>query len=83
MAAIPEQTLFNEILDFLASAPSKEEILAYQPSPSLQVRARLLLEKQRGVGLDEFESEELAELGRINHFMVMLKARTRISLANS
>jgi hypothetical protein len=77
MAAISQPTLFDEILDFLAMSPSAQAIVEYRPSQQLQARASSLLEKQRDEGLSAAEIAELDEFGRMNHFMIMLKARAR------
>ncbi len=45
MAFAPSDTLFDEILDFLASTPSPEQIIAYQPPEALQQRLSDLVEK--------------------------------------
>ncbi len=55
--AVPAH-IYREILDFLASQPTPEEIVAFRPTPEMQ--ARLTTE------LDEFE--------RIEHVLVLLKA---------
>ena len=80
MAAIQSNTLFDEILDFLASTPTPEQIIAFQPSPTLQERTRYLLEQNRNGTLTAEEHNELDEFGRMNHFMSMLKIRARKKL---
>ena len=77
MALPSRQVLFDEILDFLASAPSQEDIIAFRPSDDLQARASTLLDKNRGGNLTADERVELDEFQRMNHFMTMLKARAR------
>ena len=72
--------LFDEILDFLASAPSQEEIIAFRPSEDLQMRASTLLDKNRHGNLSTDEQVELDEFQRMNHFMTILKAKARQKL---
>lgn len=50
---------FDEIIDFIASGPSPEEILAFKPFVSMQIRVDEVLEKKRDTGLSESESREV------------------------
>jgi len=77
MAAIERPSLFDEILDFLASTPTPEHIIAFKPSESLQARASQLLDKNRNDALTAEERNELDEFSRMNHLMSMLKAKSR------
>ncbi len=81
MATLEISTLFDEVLDFLASTPTPEQIIVFQPSDSLQERLRYLLDQNRGVGLSREEQAELDEFSRMNHFMSMLKIRARKKLS--
>ncbi len=69
--------LFEEVLDFLASTPTPQQIVDFAPSESLQDRARELLDANREGTLTAEQRAELDEFGRLNHFMSMLKARAR------
>lgn len=82
MALASQHILFNEILDFLASTPTPEAIIAFRPSDELQVKASQLLDKNRDGDLSANERAELDEFQRMNHFMTMLKARARQKLLN-
>ena len=77
MALAPLETLFDEILDFLASSPSAEQLVTYQPPIALQQRLSELLEKNRSSGLSEAEQRELDEFLRMNRFMSRLKLKAR------
>lgn len=77
MATLERNTLFEEILDFLASTPTPEQIIAFRPSHELQERASFLLDKQHSEALSTEERAELDEIGRMNHFMSMLKIKAR------
>jgi hypothetical protein len=77
MVLASQYALFDEILDFLASAPTQEQIIAFRPSERLQARASELLDKNRAGKLTSEEQLELDEFQRMNHFMTMLKARAR------
>jgi hypothetical protein len=80
MAFAPTDTLLDEILDFLASSPSPEQIIAYQPPEALQQRLSELLAKNRSSRLSEPEQIELDEFLRVNRFMSRLKIKARQKL---
>ena len=65
--------MFDEILDFLASAPTPEQIIAFQPPEALQQRLTYLLEQNRLGRLSAEEQAELDEFLRMNRFMSRLK----------
>jgi hypothetical protein len=73
-------TIVDEILDFLASTPTPEQIVAYQPSKAVQGRLRALLNKKQSTGLTAEEQAEFDEFTQINHFMSRLKIRARQKL---
>jgi hypothetical protein len=75
--------LFDEVLEFLASTPTPDQIIAFQPSEALQERMRYLLDANRNAVLTGEESVELEEFARMNHFMSMLKVRARKKLAGA
>jgi len=82
MTTLPEpptrtNIFMEEVLNFLAEAPSPEAILAFQPSESLVERSRYLFEGNRQGTLSSEEAAELSEFLRLNHFINMLKIRTR------
>ena len=81
MTTLETHTLFDEILDFLASTPTPEQIIAFKPSAALQSRLRDLLDdNQRGI-LNAEGQAELDDFSRMNHFMSMLKIRARKRLS--
>ena len=81
MVATQPETLFAEIIDFLASTPTPEAILAFKPSDRFEQRLSDLLEQNRQETLTAEERGELDEFMRMNHFMNMLKIRARQKLA--
>lgn len=80
MSAAPAGDLFDEILDFLASTPTPEQIVAFQPLEALQARVSHLLDKNRHDTITEEEKAELEEFLRLNRFMSRLKLRARLKL---
>lgn len=81
MSTVEHETLLDEILDFLASTPTPEQIIVFRPSPTLQARASDLLERNRNDTLTAEEAAELEEFSRLNHFMSLLKIRARARLS--
>lgn len=68
---------FDELITFLASSPSAEEIVAYRPPEKLQARMSELLGKNRQGNLNTEEEAELDEFLRMNRFMSRLQAKAR------
>jgi hypothetical protein len=83
MALALPNTLFDEVIDFLSSAPTSEEIIAFQPSEALKERSHYLFERNRQDALTLEEQHELDEFMRLNHFVNMLKIRAQQKLKQS
>lgn len=69
--------VFEEMIDFLASGPSSEQIIAHKVSAPVQERLAELLEKNREERLTEAENAELDAFEYVDYFMSLLKARAR------
>ncbi len=80
MALAQPLTFTDDILDFLASTPTLEQIIAFRPSPELEERAHDLHERNRQDALTDAERIEFEDLRRMNHFMNQLKIRARMNL---
>jgi hypothetical protein len=78
MAVAPTSFLFDEILDFLTSTPTLEQIAAYKPSDALNQRLHYLLEQNSHDALSAEERAELQEFLRMDHFLTMLKGKARL-----
>lgn len=72
--------VLDGVLDFLLFAPTPEQVIAFRPSAAAQARASELLEKNRSGRLTAEENAELDELSRVNHWLILLKARARLHL---
>jgi len=68
---------FDEILDFITSGPTLEQIIDFAPSEKTSKRVHYLLEAQDNGTLSPDEKAELEEFARADHFMEMLKVRAR------
>ncbi len=64
-----------EVIEFLAKDPSPADLLEYHASERSQERLRRLLVLSEAGRLGDDEQGELDELQKIEHIVVMLKAR--------
>lgn len=63
-----------EVISFLASQPSAEEILAFRPSERASARASELLQANRERPLSAAEEAELDEMCEVDRFVSLIKA---------
>lgn len=80
MALAPADTLFDGIIDFLASTPTAQQIIDFAPPQHSQNRLSELLEKNRAGQLSSADKSELDEFLRMNRFMSRLKLKARQNL---
>jgi len=80
MALATEKTVKDVVTDFLATAPSREELIDYRLPDAFQERAHFLLDKNRGEGLTPAERQEMEEFIQIDHLMTLIKAKARRGL---
>ncbi len=71
----PATATASEVVQFLARGPSPLEVLDYHASDTAQARLRRLLTLNEAGLLGEAEQRELDELQRIEHAVILLKAR--------
>jgi hypothetical protein len=69
--------LIDEVADFLARCPSREDLLAYRPSPQVQERWNALLAKSKNGSLNADETWELDQFEHLEILMQSVKARLR------
>jgi hypothetical protein len=69
-----------EVLEFLASLPTAEAIIALRPSESLQAQISTLLEKNRMVGLTQSEEQLWQGYQYLEHIVRMAKARAFLKI---
>ena len=71
----PAAEMSSEIIDFLLRNPTLDEVLTYHASDRAQRRLQRLLALNEAGLLSEEEHAELAELDRLEHIVIMLKAQ--------
>src|SRR5690606_23280148 len=70
----------SEVVGFLATNPSPSEVLKFHLSDEAQMRLRRLLALNSEGVLSLEEQEELDELARLEHVLVMLKAQVALQV---
>ncbi len=81
--AIAQGTALEEVLEFLVSSPTPQQIVAFRPSIATQEHIRHLLDANQKRKLTTDEESELEEFDQIEHLMRMLKAKARLKLNQS
>ncbi len=66
---------YAEVLDFLVTRPTPQEIVAFKVSAEAQERIRTLLDKNQDGRLTETETAELDLYEQLEHMMILLKAK--------
>jgi hypothetical protein len=74
---------YLEVLDFLVTRPTPQDILAFKVSPLAQNRLSLLLDKNREGSLTASEVAELDAYEQLEHLMILMKARLISAAGNS
>jgi hypothetical protein len=69
---------YDEVLDFLTAKMTPEEIANFRPSPEAQARFSELIARKKTDSITSAETEELEEFLRLEHFMIMAKARAQL-----
>ncbi len=69
-----------EVLEFLATLPTPEEIIALRPSEALQTQISSLLEKNRTQGLTPAESQIWEQYQYLEHLIRIAKAKAYLKL---
>ncbi len=72
---------YEQVLEFLASGPSVEEIVAYRPPRAAQARFSRLLAANREHTLNPQEEEELDHYIDMDRMLSLLKAKASNRLA--
>ena len=66
---------YEQVLEFLASGPSSQEIVAYRPPQAAQARFSRLLTDNRERQLSPREEEELDHYVGMDRMLSLLKAK--------
>ncbi len=74
LSPMPAQ-VYAYIVSFLASGPTPEQLVEFRPTDEMADRLVKLLEKSQSGDISDIEEKELEEYRRIEHLVMMLKAR--------
>ena len=72
---------YEQVLEFLASGPSVEQLAAYRPPRAAQARFSQLLEVNRARVLSSQEEEELDHYIDMDRMLSLLKAKASSHLS--
>ena len=75
------QLVYDEVIDFLTSSPTPQEIIDYRPSAEKAARVSDLIRREKTERLSADETEELDHYLEIEHIMRLAKARAHQRLA--
>ena len=75
-------TVYDEIIDFIASGTSSQSVVDFVPSEELRNRVTKLIESEKTSELGTDERSELDHYFQIEHIMRLAKARARKHLTN-
>ena len=71
----PAVSIREEILTFLLSSPTPQQIVDFHASEAAQMRLRYLIDANRQGTLSAAERAELDEASAMNRFVTLLKAK--------
>jgi hypothetical protein len=73
----------NEVIDFFARAPSREDIAAFRLSPAAHERLRALLARNAAGMLSPEEQRELDQMVLLDDILSLLRARVQGNTASA
>lgn len=71
----PAMSIRDEVMAFLLTSPTPQQIIEFRASEVAQERLRYLLDANRNGTLTADEEAELEDASNVNHFMMSLKAK--------
>jgi hypothetical protein len=77
----PSTSIQDEVMAFLLSSPTPQQIIDFRASDAAQQRLRYLLDANRNETLSPEEAAELEVASNVNQFMMTLKAKAQLKAA--
>jgi hypothetical protein len=74
----PPTDIQDEVMAFLLSSPTPQDIIEFRASDAAQQRLRYLLDANRNGTLSPEEAGELEIASNVNQFMMTLKAKAHL-----
>lgn len=75
----PPMDIQDEVMAFLLTSPTPQEIIDFRASQAAQQRLRYLLDANRNGTLTDEEEAELEVASNVNQFMMTLKAKAHLT----
>ena len=75
------EPVYMELVDFVASGTTPEDVANFHPSAEAQERVAELIERERQSALSAEEAAELNRFLELEHILRMAKAKARLILA--
>jgi hypothetical protein len=72
-----------ELAEFIASAPTREQLLEFRPSSAVIARVQILMARLKEASLAAEEERELDEFGHTESLIQLVKARIRAEAARN
>lgn len=72
--------VYEEVIEFIASGATPQQVIDFSPSEAVQKRVRELLIRQSADELSHEDAEELSQFLMLEHVMRLAKARARQKL---
>jgi hypothetical protein len=72
----------DEVVEFLAREISPAALVAFQPSETTRRRVWALVEKEKEEGLTPEEKCELDDYERLEHLLILARAKARMTPAH-
>lgn len=69
--------VYEEVVDFIASGTTPQNVIAFRPSAAAQARVEDLLAREKDGELSSDEKSELDHYLQLEHLMRLAKARAR------
>lgn len=76
----PSSSIQEEVLSFLMTSPTPQQIIDFRASNTAQERLRYLLEANLQGTLSDHERSELDDSSRWNHLVILMKAKAHKTL---
>jgi len=76
----PPASIQEEVMAFLLTSPTPQQIIDFRASETAQLRLRYLLDANRNDMLTSEEVAELDEASNVNQFMMTLKIKAHKAL---
>ena len=80
LTPIEKTRTYEEVVEFIASGPQPQDIIAFTPSEEVKERVADLIYREKARSLSPMEASELDHYLHIEHLMRLAKARARFHL---